>query len=540
MSRSEPQPEPPTRNRAWWLFLLATAALLNYLGWMLATPPLQAPDESQHLLFARDMGHHPQLRWELESTIPEEMLWLGDWVGLGDQDPPRHTSAEALSYWHKFEELAGTPQRRITDRFGRFVPNRPFRRYHPPLYPALCGPAHALLESQPLIRALLVQRLISVLLGVALVVTLYFLGTELWPQHPTHPFGLALLGAFHPTCAFFSSVCNNAILEALLAVLVAWTWVGGCRGGWTLRRSAALGLLFSAGLLVRVSFGTVLLATLTAFCLPVRRPSCPRCWLLILGLPLILAAWWYVPLLSGEAQASLAFYKVDEFNQGYDAPLEPLGSYLGQFEWSRWMWVGLDYWGGVSGSRIWYPTKAADLIGVFWLVAVGLCGSLTLVCLFLKRFQASTPKLVIALILPTLGLLGFYQLADYLLYRGQEGFFLLRDQYLLTGLPGHVLALALGALVLGSWARVRRPLWWLVAACLANNLYCLREILDRNHPGASLPNAVEASARLWWLPSAALQPLPWLMVGATLMILIIYRWAPVQDDPAEVANLNQG
>ncbi|GMU57020.1 MAG: hypothetical protein AMXMBFR33_61660 [Candidatus Xenobia bacterium] len=483
------------------LALLLLAAACNYLVWLVVWPPLHPPDETQHFLYVRDMAREPRWRMGFETTVPEEMVWLGDWSGLGATRGrmPRHTRAEAQDVWHNLERLVGQGQEAYLkdDPYGRFVPNGPFRRYHPPLYPALAAPSHAALAHQPIVARLAAQRLVSVALALLTVALVVAIGRELWPRSPRCSLALGIMVAFHPTFSFYASVANNEMLEVALATLFVWLTLRARRLGFGPRRVGALGLVLALGLLTRLSFLAVVASSVTLW---------RRAGLLLLAIPLLLAGWWYVPLLTGETGAVVAYYKAGDYAAPYHSPLASPLAYFRQFDWDRWVWLGLDYWCGPLGTGMDHPQATpGDLLAVALAVAAAFLALLALASLLSRKRRSAA---LLDLALPTFFFCCFYQAADYLMFRDGEGFFLIRDQYLLAGIAGQMALVVTGGLLLAG--RVAPPL--LALALLALNLHTLKRILTHYYPASGWQGLVEQAATAWWLPI----PLAFLLVGLAL------------------------
>lgn len=495
--------------KRWALGVLLLAAALNFLAWGLVWPPLHPPDETQHFLYARDMAREPRWHMGLETTVPEEMVWLGDWAGLGDPAGrmPRHSRLRSVETWRALTRLAGVGQETYLkdDPYGRFVPNGPFRRYHPPLYPALCAPAHAALAREPIVLRLAAQRLVSVALALVTVWLVVLVGRELWPRAPGLSLALGAMVAFHPTFAFYAAVANNEMLEVALATLLALLVARPSSRSWW------LGAVLTLGMMARLSFVAV-----AGCCL--RR----RSWL-VFAMPLVLAGWWYVPLLTGETDEVVAYYKAGSYGADYRVPLSSPRAYLAQFDWDRWTWLGLDYWAGPLGTGIEHPESGAadwSVVAVAALAAFGAALTVTR----LRRL----PRIYLDLALPTVGLVLFYQALDYLMFRDGEGFFLIREQYLLPGIVGQMVFVLAGWLILTRWRFL--PLA-AAGAMVAANLHSLHRVLTHYGPELSWRGLVEQAAAAWWLPVPLALGLALALPLAGALLLAILTTSPGRLEP---------
>lgn len=488
------------------------AALLNFLVWLVVMPPLHPFDEAQHFLYAHDLARAPQLRWGFDTQAPQELMELAEWTSLKTPPLQRRSPFEGETCWRRLEMLGEQGGGGLQpDPYLRCLTHAPFRHYQPPLYYWLCAPAHWLLAGQSIVFRLLAQRLISVALGLVGVWLAYRIGRRIWPEQDCLAWSLAGALAFQPNYAFFSAVANNELLEVVLAELVLLCTLNTLQTGASPAKARIGGLLLALGLLTRLTFLAVWAATL--LCLG----RCPRRhWIYLALIPAALALWWYLPLLSGgEANALSSYYVEGDFNPGYSAPLWTPWNYLGQFRWSRWLWLGLGYWvGPFSFDFDWWPRGAAQ-----WSVLCLAAGTfaLLLLALFHKlRRRLLTPEWR-ALAWPSLFLLAFLQSLDYLLVRGAgEGFFIIRSQYLLPGLAGQ-----LAWLLAGLQCLKRTPAWapLLVLASMWINLQALLRTLDSGWGAGPLQDQLGVAGALWWLPAGSLASL-WLAQSLLSLLLL--------------------
>ena len=131
------------------LILLLLLTLANGILWSNMIPPLFAPDETRHFLYAQDMSGEPG--WRLRSAPKELTLELALLARLNGFHNifrwghlPEVHSLEG--YRREFRDLAGD-QRRVEERVLLWHPQ--FRRYHPPLYYAASATIHHALSDSP-------------------------------------------------------------------------------------------------------------------------------------------------------------------------------------------------------------------------------------------------------------------------------------------------------------------------------------------------------------------------------------------------------
>ncbi len=227
------------------------------------TPPWQAPDEPAHYNYVRYLAENRRL----------PVLRMGD-------------------YPHDYlEEIKAA-------KFPATMSIEPIRYefYQPPLYYILAAVVYVLFGGR-----LFPLRLLSVLLGAALLRVAYCIVKEVFPQREGLALGTAAFVAFVPMHVAMTAAVNNDALAELILAGILWMLVRYIKEGGRERRLVGLGVLMGLGLLTKAT--TLIALPLAPFAVVasdlVHRPSerldagtLRRC-LLPLGCCLLLALPWF-------------------------------------------------------------------------------------------------------------------------------------------------------------------------------------------------------------------------------------------------------
>jgi 4-amino-4-deoxy-L-arabinose transferase-like glycosyltransferase len=200
------------------LVFILIAYLALGAAYALQTPAWQAPDEPAHYNYIQFIA--------TEKTLPV--------LEQGEYDQAYN------------EEFTRTPQNTAS------LPIDPLRYedYAPPLYYLLAAPIYALTDGW--ITAI---RLLSVMLGGALVVIAYLIGAEVYPDQLVFALGGAAFVAFVPQHLAMLSAINNDSLAELLIALVVLQSMRLFRSPTISRRSLiGLGVTLGLGLLTKATF----------------------------------------------------------------------------------------------------------------------------------------------------------------------------------------------------------------------------------------------------------------------------------------------
>jgi 4-amino-4-deoxy-L-arabinose transferase-like glycosyltransferase len=266
-----------------WLSLILLLYLALGVAYSLIVPLSEAPDEADHYLYVRHLLE--QRAFPVMHPIAAENETME-----ANQPPLFYLLNAAVNAPFPLEADAEFPQNACYS----FTPRE--------------GRAHFYLHSQaeafPLtgpLRPYHLSRLLSVLLGAGTVLLAFVLGRQLAPEawgERQRPFvGVLAAGllAFNPQFLFMMASVNNDVLMALVGAAIV---AGSVRlvqrpSGWGF---ALLGVLVGLGLLTKFALLAFWpLALLSALLVAFRnRQSAIRNFVLVLGLPLLVAGWWYV------------------------------------------------------------------------------------------------------------------------------------------------------------------------------------------------------------------------------------------------------
>ncbi len=324
--------------------LILIVYLLLGLGYSLASPILEPPDEMWHYPYVRHLATHGRL----PPRDPDSLL------GQQSTQPPLYYATAALATaWvdaGDLEELlrynphwgypaAGT----INDNKNRLI--------------------HTEAEAFPWQGAALaihLARWVNLLFGALTVGATWLLARQVAPKQGWLAPVSAALVAFNPQFLFISAAVSNDAAVAAFASLSLWLLVGGVRHGFGPRRSALAGLTIGLAILSKSSGMALLPLALLAVALHHRIPSpesrsAPaslRSLLLplalIVGVAALVAGWWF---------ARSAWLYGDPLSIGghletwwaHQEPLTPAQL------WDQLPQVELSYWGGFGWGNVRLP-----------------------------------------------------------------------------------------------------------------------------------------------------------------------------------------
>ncbi|HSD83297.1 MAG TPA: DUF2142 domain-containing protein [Anaerolineae bacterium] len=200
------------------LIFLLIAYLALGTAFALQTPAWQTPDEP---------AHYNYIKYIVENrALPV--------LEPGDYDQTYN------------EQFTRTPQNIASMSIDRLR----YENYAPPLYYILAAPIYALTGGW-----ITAVRLFSMILGTALVVVTYLIGTELYPAQLPIALGAAAFVAFVPQHLAMLSAINNDALSELLIALVVLQSLRLLGSIVVLRRKLLwLGITLGLGLLTKATF----------------------------------------------------------------------------------------------------------------------------------------------------------------------------------------------------------------------------------------------------------------------------------------------
>ncbi len=347
-----------TKKRAWFkqpiAFILLAFVLLSFASSVI-NPLFESTDELRHYRFVQHIiqlkslpvqgevgcsaqGHHPPLFYTLGAVTT---FWI-------DTGQPVCSQLEENPFWqYRYWEVGNDNKN---------------------LY--LHTAAEAFPWSSEALAAHIVRGL-NVLIGAGVVYLTWLLGRAIWPKRPSFALGAAAFVAFNPMFVYMAGSINNDVIAALsgTAVLLASVTLVQSDTGLSRRWGIGLGILFGLALMSKFNLAAVALLIETAVTWVAWRKKQRRLWwevnLLIAGLTLLLAGWWFVrnQLLYGEPTG---FQRLTEL-WGVRNPAESWGVAIFELPYT---WTSL--WGRFGYGQV--PLPDGIYIGLRWLVGIGLLG----------------------------------------------------------------------------------------------------------------------------------------------------------------------
>jgi 4-amino-4-deoxy-L-arabinose transferase-like glycosyltransferase len=330
------------------LVYIILAAVYGFL-----TPPFEGPDEPQHFAY---------------------VMWLASGKGLPPQgeaawDTPMEQEAGQTPLYYL---VASLPAR----LFDTAVPAAIYRPN--PYFP---GPAlenkfdndnravHSLAEKQPFQGqwpALYLARLVTLLFGILLVVSVYFLAVQVRPFQPAFAYSAAALVALTPQVLFLSSVVSNDIPAAALGTLALIFLAGLVRRAPQASGAAAFAAGLFTGLAVMAKINALLLLAPGAMTLlwlwlgakrPLKNVAIIALWMG--GGFLLVSGWWFMR--GTRLYGSPLGVGTHDYAPWVISDPQSLASPL-----ARWLEVGRFYWLTLGWGTIRPP---AWVYGMFFLLA---------------------------------------------------------------------------------------------------------------------------------------------------------------------------
>jgi len=262
------------------LLLLLGLALVRGLIYSAVVPPWQAPDEPRHFEYVKLLYEKGRLvGWgDATPSIEQEIIasmWRFDYWRYGHSDAPP------------------LPPGKLPTSFGQIWawPGTQHELHQPPLSYLLYLVPLALTAGQDTALQLYAMRLLSILLGVAVVLIAFRTADELFPDNSLLALAIPTFVAFLPMHTFLTSTVNNDHLAEVFVCLLLMILVHGFRQGFSLWSLGAIILVVVGGLLAKRTALVAVAISLVALPLYLwRRPVGPVLnWrTLILGLTVVL------------------------------------------------------------------------------------------------------------------------------------------------------------------------------------------------------------------------------------------------------------
>jgi len=332
-------------------WLCAGIACVNAVSWSLITPPLQVPDEPEHVAYVKQLaetGSLPKASGEFSS---EEQLAL---EGVELQKVAENPEYQAISSHSQEERLnydleLGERSRQKGSEYAGVAASQP------PLYYALQAIPYTVRGGNLLDRIELMRLLSAVMGGLTALFTYLFI-RELLPSAPwtwtVGGVGVALV----PLLGFMSGAVNpDAMLYAVTAA-VFYALARAFRRGLTRAGAVALGALTAVGLLTKLNFLGIapgVLLGLVALCVRAARTQ-GRAAYASLGIALAmavspLAIYSIVQVASGAPAFGIVSSAIHETSR----PLLGEASYIWQLFLPRLPGMHADFAGVLTTQKIW-------------------------------------------------------------------------------------------------------------------------------------------------------------------------------------------
>lgn len=345
----------------WALPAILTLFILTSISYIWLTPHFEGPDEWQHFSYIRWLaegkGFPPQGNAAFQTDVEQE----------AGQSPLYYLIASLPAYLIGFDE-AQAVYRENPYAFSRVGENiQPDNDNVAIHYPG---------DGQPLKGGwlvLYVARLISMIFGVVLIICVYGLTREIFPETVELALIAALLTAVIPQVVFISSVASNDVPAAALSALTLWMLAILIRRGPTPIRALGLGVAFGLALLAKTSTIFLALPIAAGFIylwLADRRRvrDIIKYGLITAFATLIISGWWFL--------RSSLLYRSPLGLETHDLTSWAIGNPTGKLfsPLTRWrfviesFWISLG-WGTIRPSiwiyRLLKIVSAISLIGLF-------------------------------------------------------------------------------------------------------------------------------------------------------------------------------
>ena len=247
----------------------------------------------------------------------------------------------------------------------------------PPLYHATLALLDLAVPGGTL-RELYALRLVSVVIGLAVVWLAYLTARLLFPTDPFIRAGVPIFVSLQPQFSFEAAIVNHDILLILLFSLVLYLLLRGLRDGLGRRGKIGLGLLGGAGLWTKVSFGLALPVIAVGVYLTWRGSgrslrALVGDWVVTCGMPVILALPWFARSfwLYGDPTGAQRLREIPDYGDQAQGWWEMMSAP------AFWRDRLHDFWGNYGWRLIPFDLPDYRIIGWVWALAgVGLLGLL--------------------------------------------------------------------------------------------------------------------------------------------------------------------
>ncbi|MBI3948822.1 MAG: glycosyltransferase family 39 protein, partial [Armatimonadetes bacterium] len=268
-----PEPSAPRAHARRWLALLIGIYVVLHVGYSRATPPLNGPDEPQHLQYIESLALHRQLP--------------------------------------HFDRMRNDPDAR---------PMVLHTALHGPVYYGLLAPFYLALRPIGENVALQALRHLTGLLGIALIILTRAACARVFGDGPLARWTTAA-AALHPLTLYLGAHISNEMLAAVWVALAFWFLARALTGESGLRPWVGVGIAIALGLLTKYTAIVALFAAGAALALQWRRGPLGLGAAALRGAALVvptlvLGGWWFARNVAQHGEV---------FVLQYDQPLFPGG-----------------------------------------------------------------------------------------------------------------------------------------------------------------------------------------------------------------------
>jgi hypothetical protein len=264
------------------LVIVLTAFVVLGVVYGTVTPLFEAPDEIQHYFHVKyiaDGKGLPVLEPQGEALYGQE----------GGQPSLYYLLGAATTFWIDTSDAEELLQYNPYVNLG--IPGRDGNKN------VILHTARESFPYRGTTLAVHLLRYVSVLFGVVTIAATYFLALEVFRGMKAVALGAAVLTAFNPQFIFTSAGVNNDILLTALCSLAVLFSVLIVNRGPSTRRYLALGIVVGLAAVTKLT-GVGLLAVVLMLLLAVAKRhsarEAMRGGLIVVGLVLLLAGWWYL------------------------------------------------------------------------------------------------------------------------------------------------------------------------------------------------------------------------------------------------------
>lgn len=231
-------------------WLCAAVACLNAACWSIVTPPLQVPDEPEHVAYVKQLAETGRLPTHSGRFSAEEEIALEDLHLQTVAEEPEYRTIASKAQQEKLQRDL-TVAARSPERGSEYAG---VAASEPPLYYALQAIPYTLARGGTLLDRIALMRLFSALFGGLTALFSYLFVREALPRTrwawTVGGLGVALV----PLLGFMSGAVNpDAMLYAVTAAIF-YSLARAFRRGLTRGSALVLGALVAVGLLTKLNF----------------------------------------------------------------------------------------------------------------------------------------------------------------------------------------------------------------------------------------------------------------------------------------------